>query len=366
MVKLLALTTIASIAAFGCTSAATAGNTTQSCALTDFTAQETQFLLLNNAIDVATESTLLSTLIKDYDPLVLQDIQLGGFSYSILGQDLTFTPTLDKLNVTGLKNTIPDHVNASSANCIDFGAHCNGDLAIEATMSMTLEEIDTSVTIEISLTLEKPTLASNAQANMFGCAEGAAYCDPFTITTIEVAGVDGKYSGIMDSLLLRFKDAAMQTLAVDFASIKDSDFRFKSSGPIISAITDALVDFSADEINKKGDAYDTFTSNVNDQLLSPVIDAMKVIETDTADVQVDSAGTASHVNGYKVMDMLGEGTFSKVYLCQSDVGTEFALKVINKSILKRKREYKRVDGKLVLSNAFQVLEFDTLELVTLL
>lgn len=31
-----------------------------------------------------------------------------------------------------------------------------------------------------------------------------------------------------------------------------------------------------------------------------------------------------------------------------------ALKVINKSILKRKREYKRVDGKLMLSNAFQV------------
>jgi hypothetical protein len=31
-----------------------------------------------------------------------------------------------------------------------------------------------------------------------------------------------------------------------------------------------------------------------------------------------------------------------------------ALKVLNKSFLKRKREYKRVDGKLVLSNAFQV------------
>ncbi|KAG6944308.1 hypothetical protein JG687_00017940, partial [Phytophthora cactorum] len=83
------------------------------------------------------------------------------------------------------------------------------------------------------------------------------------------------------------------------------------------------------------------------------IEVMDVIETDTADVQVNSAGATSYVNNYKIMDMLGEGTFSKVHLCQNDAGTEFALKIINKSILKRKREYKRVDGKLVLSNAFQ-------------
>ncbi|KAG2768646.1 hypothetical protein PC129_g21165 [Phytophthora cactorum] len=83
---------------------------------------------------------------------------------------------------------------------------------------------------------------------------------------------------------------------------------------------------------------------------------MDVIETDTADVQVNSAGATSYVNNYKIMDMLGEGTFSKVHLCQNDAGTEFALKIINKSILKRKREYKRVDGKLVLSNAFQKVQ----------
>ncbi|ETK91917.1 serine/threonine protein kinase [Phytophthora nicotianae] len=83
---------------------------------------------------------------------------------------------------------------------------------------------------------------------------------------------------------------------------------------------------------------------------------MDVIETDTANVQVNSEGATSYVNNYKIMDMLGEGTFSKVYLCQNDTGTEFALKIINKSILKRKREYKRVDGKLVLSNAFQKVQ----------
>ncbi|KAG7387663.1 hypothetical protein PHYBOEH_008165 [Phytophthora boehmeriae] len=263
MAKILALATIASIAAFD-----TAAATQKSCALTDFTAEKTQFLLLNNVIDVVTQSTLLSTYVEDYDPFVVQDINLGGFSYSVLGQDLTFTPTVDKLNVTGLRDITPEHVNASTSNCVDFGAHWNGGVVIEATVSLTLEEIDTSITVEVSLTLENPTLAVDVQANMFKCADGAADCDPFTITSIEVAGVDGKISEIMDSLLLRFKDAVVQTLAVNFASIKDSNFRFKSSGPIISALTDALADFSADEINKKGGAYDTFTSKISDQLLS--------------------------------------------------------------------------------------------------
>ncbi|KAI9980515.1 hypothetical protein PInf_030152 [Phytophthora infestans] len=83
---------------------------------------------------------------------------------------------------------------------------------------------------------------------------------------------------------------------------------------------------------------------------------MDVIETDTAEVQVNSVGATSYVNSYKIMDMLGEGTFSKVHLCQNDAGVEFALKIVNKSILKRKREYKRVDGKLVLSNVFQKVQ----------
>ncbi|KAL4102880.1 hypothetical protein PRIC1_006622 [Phytophthora ramorum] len=266
MAKILACITAALLATLSSTDAEKSVN--ESCSLVDFTAQNTQFLLLNNAVDVVTQSTLLATLVKDYDPLVLQNIGMAGFSYSFLGQDLTFTPTLDYLNVTGLANILPEHINATSSNCVDIGAHCDGELSIEATVSLTLEEIDTSITVDVSLTLDKPTLATSVQANMFGCTAGASDCDDFTVTTIEVAGVDGKYSAIMDSLLLRFQDAAVQTVTLDFDSIVDSDFSFHSSGAIISAITDAMADYSADEINNKGDAYDTFTSAINDQLLS--------------------------------------------------------------------------------------------------
>ncbi|POM61291.1 Serine/threonine protein Kinase [Phytophthora palmivora] len=269
MVKTIAFVAVVVNSVFGFTNAAlTSTSVNESCSLVDFTTQETQFLLLNNAVDVATQSTLLSTFVKNYDPLVLQNIGLGEFSYSILGQDLTFVPTLDRLNVTGLANIIPQHINTSSSNCVDFGADCTGEVSIEATVSLTLEEIDTSISADVSLTLDKPTLIANVQADMFGCASGATDCEDFTVTTIEVAGVDGKYNVIMDSLLLRFKSAVVQTVTLDFDSIVNSGFSFHSSGPIISAITDVLADFSADEINKKGDTYDKFTSNINDQLLS--------------------------------------------------------------------------------------------------
>ncbi|KAJ0401096.1 hypothetical protein P43SY_005701 [Pythium insidiosum] len=85
-------------------------------------------------------------------------------------------------------------------------------------------------------------------------------------------------------------------------------------------------------------------------------EARRVIETDVADVQLDGDGVPSQVNGYRVLKQLGEGTFSKVYLCEDGQGSTYALKILNKSFLKRKREYKKVDGKMVFSNAFQKVQ----------
>ncbi|ETN13033.1 hypothetical protein PPTG_09009 [Phytophthora nicotianae INRA-310] len=269
MAKIITFSAASLLAIVDVTNAATAGTpANESCSLVDFTTQGTQFLLLNNAIDVATQSTLLPGFVEDYDPLVLQNINLGAFTYSILGQDLTFTPMLEHLNVTGLANIVPEHINASSSNSIDLGAYGIGEVSIDAAVSLTLEEIDTSISVDVSLTLGNPTLSASVQTDMYGCSLGASDCKDFTVTTIEVAGVDGKYNTIMDSLLLRFKSCAVQTITLDFNSIVNSDFSFHGSGSIISAITEVVADFSADEINRKGDIYDTFTSNINDQLLS--------------------------------------------------------------------------------------------------
>ncbi|CAK4714803.1 unnamed protein product [Aphanomyces euteiches] len=75
-----------------------------------------------------------------------------------------------------------------------------------------------------------------------------------------------------------------------------------------------------------------------------------VVETEVASVQVDDSGVPGHVNDYSIVKLLGEGAFAKVYLCervQDYVVKQYAMKVFNKSFLKRKREFKKVDGKMV-------------------
>ncbi|KAG9402243.1 hypothetical protein AC1031_006866 [Aphanomyces cochlioides] len=84
-----------------------------------------------------------------------------------------------------------------------------------------------------------------------------------------------------------------------------------------------------------------------------------VVETEVASVQVDDSGVPGHVNDYSVIKLLGEGAFAKVYLCervQDNVVKQYAMKVFNKSFLKRKREFKKVDGKMVQVNAFQKVQ----------
>ncbi|KDO19901.1 CAMKK protein kinase [Saprolegnia parasitica CBS 223.65] len=85
----------------------------------------------------------------------------------------------------------------------------------------------------------------------------------------------------------------------------------------------------------------------------------EVKETATADVQESDSGAPEQVNDYTIGALLGEGAYSKVYLCEKTAGgvtTQYAMKILNKSFLKRKREFKKVDGRMVASNAFQKVQ----------
>ncbi|RLN67860.1 hypothetical protein BBJ28_00024233 [Nothophytophthora sp. Chile5] len=272
------LFSLASVAALGAATVAAE----DSCVLVDFTAETSQFADLNAAIDLVVSANVISSLLSKYDPLTLEDIALGNFSYSILGQDLTITPTIDSLNITGLSSILPEHVNATSTNCVDLGAYSNGEISVDGSLTVELKELDASATAQVTVVLEKPTLAANVQVNMYACAPSvsSSQCSNMTVMGLETQIVSltagGDYSSILNNLLLKFKDAAVQSFTLDFAKVTTFDISFDSSSSTLSSITDMLSGYSADEINKKGDVYKTLISTINDQvpsLLNDLIDS---------------------------------------------------------------------------------------------
>ncbi|OQR90730.1 protein kinase [Achlya hypogyna] len=84
-------------------------------------------------------------------------------------------------------------------------------------------------------------------------------------------------------------------------------------------------------------------------------DASEVQEKEVTAIELDDAGAPHRVNEYAIGAELGRGAFARVYRGSKD-GELFAIKVFNKSLLKRKQEFKRVGGRMVATNAFQKVQ----------
>ena len=84
---------------------------------------------------------------------------------------------------------------------------------------------------------------------------------------------------------------------------------------------------------------------MDDDLKSPMITNSIIIGT-------DSDGYTT-VNQYSILKNIGEGSYGKVKLCRSN-NTYFAVKVIYKALLRKKREIHRgPDGKVIVRNALE-------------
>ncbi|KAL4172950.1 hypothetical protein KRP22_008107 [Phytophthora ramorum] len=268
MTKLLTTVATATIAAI----AVTRATAEDSCVLVDFTAEKSEFASLNAAIDLVKAAHVVDSMFGEYDPLVLHDITLGEFSHSLLGQNLTIVPTIDSMNVTGLTTFAFDHVNVTSSNCVDVGVYSDAEVSVDATLSISLKELDATATAHVALALKKPSFTANIEANIYACAPGVSTtsCSNMTVVGIqtEVVSVShgGSYSNILKEVLMKFKDASVQSFALDFSSVSTFDISFDSSSSVFSSITSLLTDYSANEINKKGDIYDTLISTCNDEV----------------------------------------------------------------------------------------------------
>ncbi|KAL4128624.1 hypothetical protein PRIC2_007608 [Phytophthora ramorum] len=265
MAKLLTLAGTLALAAFARSSNAAE----DSCVPIDFTTEDSEFADLNAALGLVEIANMVGSLFGNYDPLVLRNVSLANFNYSILGQKLTITPTVDTVKITGLTNVVPQHVNVTSSNSVDFAAESESQVSVDASVSITVAELGATAKAHLVFGMVKPSLLINIEANMYACAPGvsSSLCSNMTVAGLQLeavkAAIFGNYDSVVKEVLMKFEDASVKSFKLDFASVSKFKIDFDSSNFVLSAITNLLSEYSADEVNRKGTVYNTVISTIS-------------------------------------------------------------------------------------------------------
>lgn len=280
-------------AAFGTTSAATVADT---CVLADFQTATADFIGINNVLN------LVPSLLPMYitDPLVLTNQTLDDINFTVLALDFKATPSFELLNVSGITTIAPKTANVTGTNTLDLGADFKGLVSVSGTFSIEFAQVDkkwyeicwtsllhqrscpsTTVTVDVALALNKPSIVAGVEADLYQCASGvsSSVCSNMTITSILVAALGGDLTSVLNTVLKHFKDASLTSLTLDWDSITNIDLTFDDTGAFISNVINGLLDFSAEKLNKKKTAYKTFIKVLNKlvrSLLNNLIDQLLV------------------------------------------------------------------------------------------
>ncbi|KAG7401427.1 hypothetical protein PHYBOEH_001419 [Phytophthora boehmeriae] len=245
-----------------------------SCVAVNFTERAVDFTSLNAVLDLAVSSNLLSSFIDD--PLIVEDANVAAESFSLLGMDFNFTTDIKKLNVTGITTVVPRHINVTSHDSLQIGADFSGNLQVSATIEIEVAQLNHKwyqicwtdilhpatcppavIGVDVTLGLDLLSLGLNGTFDMLGCASGVATsaCTNVTVSNLLTYALTSQLDLLLTRVLTRFVDASIQDIAVGFDSITALDFAFEGQSVLITQLTSALLDFTAKEINKKGDVY---------------------------------------------------------------------------------------------------------------
>ncbi|DBA00138.1 TPA: hypothetical protein N0F65_000461 [Lagenidium giganteum] len=249
------------------------------CATIDFTEITDDFVGLNKIVDIAGD--MMPDLAKPYDPLNVQDQVLDAVPFDVAGLHFQITPTIRSLQFTGTTTLKPRHLNVSSPSSLEIGADFLGNVKLDATLRLSIEQLNhsswdvcwtnplkpqdcppTEVDMDMSLGLAKPSLVTSVQVAMLECPEDAEDCTDITISDLMMAGMIMKtdtsaMAEFMSRVLLRIKEVQLQQVAINFEQVTDLGFHFHSSEqlPLVIELGKTLLTFGKDMINQKGDIY---------------------------------------------------------------------------------------------------------------
>ncbi|DBA04244.1 TPA: LOW QUALITY PROTEIN: hypothetical protein N0F65_009479 [Lagenidium giganteum] len=260
------------------------------CAAIDFTTKTADFVGLNNVVDIA--SGMIKDLAKPFDPLHVKDKVLDVVPFDVAGLHFQLTPTIQTLQVAGITTLKPRHLNVSSPSSLEIGADFLGNLKLDATLRLSIQQVNRrwwdlcwtnplkpkecppkEIDIDVSLGLAKPSLATNVLVAMLQCPANAKDCKDLTVMDLMMAGLNMKTDPtamvkFASRVLLRIKEVQLLEVAINFDQVTDLGFHFHSSGPLVTELGKKLLAFGKDELNKKGDIYNLAMQQLQKQFVT--------------------------------------------------------------------------------------------------
>lgn len=248
--------------------------------------------IFNTVIDIA--KPILKSSLAPLDPYAITNKRLDAIPFSVLGVDFTLTPIIQTLNVGGISNVLPRHLNATAAQALDIGADFPGNVSLDATVVFEIAQLNhqwwqicwtnilkpaqcppASIIVDVGVALENLSLFTNANVAMVKCSPTApaGTCTDVTVTDILSAAITQQFTGLLTRILNRVESVSLTTIRLGFDKIDKLVFNFPQSGSLLQELGKALLKFSTTELNKKGDLYNAVI-DVSDKLATTLLNQL--------------------------------------------------------------------------------------------
>lgn len=266
------------------------------CSTMDFTTKSADIKALNDIITIGVKSGLLANELEAYDPISVSDQTLAVYDFSVLGLSFEVTPTLESLSVSGLSTVAPRAVNVTNSTTLAVGTDFTGEVSLSASLSVEIAQLNhkwyqicwtnilkpstcpsATLSLSVELSINQPWLVTSDVVTVAECsASSTTACSDLTITSMLVDVLQSELSEVETGLLSRIASATVSSVSVGFASIASVSFTFGSSSSFVSVLANALLSYSATELNKKSTAYAAFVAVLNlvfKSLLNDLLDS---------------------------------------------------------------------------------------------
>ncbi|TMW64042.1 hypothetical protein Poli38472_014159 [Pythium oligandrum] len=240
---------------------------------------------LNNLIDLAVNTGLIPSQLAAYDPLVITDKVYNTTPFDVLGYNFTITPAIKSLNFTGVSSVIPSHIEATSATGISVAAAFTNPLAVEATISLEITQLNKQPTdtcwtspltpadcqpakldIDVALGISEFAVAASADVALLKCSASApaGSCTDLTVNDIIVAVATGQTATVLNRILKRIDSISISSLNFDFNQLTALNVHLQSSDAFATELGKRIFSFTQEEVNKKGEVFNKIILGANE------------------------------------------------------------------------------------------------------